>query len=108
MAKITLSSILVLGRHWTKGEQNRIYIDAWATFRLAGYKIGRTVAYDADGHKMKKAEFWRRYYLLDGAFYDSARRAFIAFGNGNWYYVNVARILGVEIVDDVDGAIPAP
>ena len=57
---------------------------------------------------MKKAEFWRRYYLLDGAFYDSARRAFIAFGNGNWYYVNVARILGVEIVDDVAGAIPAP
>lgn len=99
MTNIKLSAILNLGHHWAKGRHDRVYIDASATLDLAGYRIRRyksgniAEAYDADGDKISNSEAYRRLGRLDGAYYDNILGRFS---------VDVADILGIEIVDDVN------
>lgn len=98
---IKLSAILNLGRHWAKGRYDRVYIDASATLDLAGYRIRRyksgniAEAYDADGDKISNSEAYRRITRLNGSYYDNILGRFS---------VDVADILGVKIIDDVNTA----
>lgn len=100
---INLSTLILTGKLWEKGEHSRIYFDRFDVAKALGfewesYKTGNPKRASFDGDKISNSEMWGVLMDIEGTYYDNHAKKLGAAAS----FLALLDRYDIELIDDVN------